>query len=202
MSLDRDAARALFGNAEPTPPAGHSPFAAASPFGAGADEDLIARVSGKSARKGPDWRLAAPVGVAALCAVAVLVVASRRDDARSGKTVAAVDIARPAAAPAPIAPSIDTPPIEIAEAAPPAPVVEPSAPTIRTRVRAEPARRAPPPRAVARAPSAADAAADVGAREPYVPPPSLGAPAQVTITPVAPPPVATPETPPATSPQP
>ncbi|MFA7262532.1 MAG: hypothetical protein WC068_05875 [Caulobacter sp.] len=182
MILDRDAARALFDNAAPMPAtAGGAPFAAPA-FTMAGDTAGYDRMSGRTARKGPDWRLIAPVGVAALCAVAVLVVASPRNDAEPGRTVAAADIARPAPTPAPVSPPIVEPPA-------PAP-----APVVRARaVRAEPARRAPAPRVVARAPSAADATADVSAREPYVPPPSLGAPAQVTVTPVAPPPVATPE---------
>src|SRR3990167_6120396 len=141
MSLDRDAARALFDQA-PAPAvtaSGSTPFASVSPFGE-PDEDLIARVEGRTHRRtGLDWRLIAPVGVAA---------------------------ARPARAP-------------------------------------PPARRAPPPRTMAAAPSVSEASADVSTREPYVPPPSLGAPVTVTPAPapVAPPPVVEPTPEPTTPPQ-
>lgn len=201
MTLDRDAARALFDNAEPMPVgANAAPFAAASPFAPAGDSlgDSAAydRMSGRTARKGPDWRLIAPVGVAALCGVAVLVVATQRTDTEPGKTVAASEITRPAPLPARIAPPIETAGL----AAPASSIVNPPAtrppPVIRARARPEPARRAPAPRTVAVAPSTADASADVSAREPYVPPPVLGAPAQVIVIPVAPAPTPQPVTPP------
>lgn len=195
MTLDRDAARALFDNAEPTPVgANTAPFAVTSPFepidssvgGPMGDPAAYDRMSGRTARKGMDWRLIAPVGVAALCGVAVLVVATQRPDVEPGKTVAASTITRPAPAPLPVAP-----PIETAAVSPPASsIVEPPAtqPTtvVRTRVRTEPARRAAAPRTVAVAPSASDASSNVSAREPYLPPPVLGAPAEVVVVPVAP----------------
>ena len=205
MSLDRDAARALFDQA-PAPAVtanGSTPFASVSPFGE-PDEDLIARVEGRThRRKGLDWRLIAPVGVAAACAVAVLVVVQTRDPAEPGKTVAA------SSPMAPLNPPSALPPVETAEiAAPPAAsIIEPPAAApaqvVRTAVRAAPARRAPPPRTMAAAPSVSEASADVSTREPYVPPPSLGAPVTVTPAPapVAPPPVVEPTPEPTTPPQ-
>lgn len=197
MTLDREAARALFGDAEPMPAAANAaPYAATPPFAPVGDPAAYDRMSGRTPRKGLDWRLIAPVGVAALCGVAVLVVATQRNDTAPGKTVAAADVTRPAPLPAPVAP-----PVETAAVTPPASsIVEPPAsrpaPVVRARVQAEPVRRAPAARTVAAAPSVADAAADVSAREPYVPPPVLGAPAQVVVTPVAPAPTPQPETPP------
>lgn len=181
MTLDRDAARALFDNA-PAPAAaagGATPFASASPFGE-ADTGFDARTSGRTARKGANWKLIAPVGVAAVCAVAVLVIAQTRDPAEPGRDVAASSVM------APLNPPPALPPVETAEAAAPpaASIVEPAAapaPVIRATVRTAPARRAPPPRTVAAAPSVSEASSDVSTREPYVPPPSLGAP--VTVTP-------------------
>lgn len=196
MTLDRDAARALFDNA-PAPAAsvgGSTPFAAASPFGE-ADTGLSDRMSGKSARKGPDWRLIAPIGVAGLCAVAVLVIAQTRDPAEPGKSVAVAEMAP--LTPPPILP----PPVETATVAtPPAssivdpPAVRP-APVVRTTVRAAPVRRAAPPRTVAAAPSAADASTNVSAREPqpYMATPSVVVPTPTPVTPAAPPPIVTPE---------
>lgn len=195
MTLDRDAARALFDSADPMPAtAGGAPFAASTPFAPVGNDALTARMNGRPVRKGPDWRLIAPVGVAALCAGAVLLVVSQRDDAEPGKTVASTEIARPLPAPTPMpAPA----PNETAAVTPPPSIVEPPAtrpaPVVRTQARSQPARRAPAPRTVAVAPSASDASANVSAREPYVPPPVLGAPAQVTITPAAPPPVTAPQ---------
>jgi hypothetical protein len=206
MTLDRDAARALFDNAQPMPAtAGGAPFAAAAPVASAGDEAVRDRMSGRVARKGPDWRLVAPVGVAALCAGAALLIASQRDPAEPGRTVAAAEITPPAAIPAPA--PLTPPPVEMAQATPPAssivaPPARTPAPVVRTRARSEPARRAPAPRAVAAAPSATDASADVSTREPYVPPPVLGAPAEVTVTPVAPPPAVTPDPAPLTPPQP
>lgn len=201
MTLDRDAARALFDKA-PAPAAtagGSTPFASVSPFGE-PDEDLMARVAGKThRRKGADWRLIAPVGVAAACAVAVLVIVQARDRAEPGKTVAA------SSPMAPLNPPSALPPVETAEvAAPPASsIIEPPAaapvPVVRAAVRATPARRTPPAQAVAAAPSAPDASSNVSAREPYVPPPSLGAP--VTVTPAPAPVVVEPAPEPTTPPQ-
>lgn len=194
MTMNRDAARALFDRA-PAPAAtagGATPFASVSPFGP-PDEDLIARVEGRTHRRNRlDWRLIAPVGVAAVCAVAVLVVAQIRDRAEPGKTVAA------SGPMAPLNPPSALPPVETAEvAAPPAAsIIEPPsdvpAPVVRTTVRATPARRAPPARTVAATPSASEASSNVSTRESYVPPPSLGAPVTVSPAPVAPPPVARP----------
>jgi len=211
MTLNRDAARALFDNAEPTPAGNGAPFAAASPFasvapfGDGASEPYAAATS-RPARKGADWRLIAPIGVAAVCAVAVLVIAQTRDTAEPGRTVAASEIVPPTPMPqaAPLTPA----PVETAALAPPAssivtpPATRP-APVAAARVRTEPARRAPAPRTVAAAPSAADASSDASTRVPYVPPPALGAPAVVTIAPPAPAPapVPTPEPQPVTPPQ-
>lgn len=189
MTLDRDAARALFDNA-PAPAAtagGATPFASASPFGE-ADTGFDARTSGGAARKGANWKLIAPVGVAAVCAVAVLVIAQTRDPAEPGRDVAASSVM------APLNPPSALPPVETAErAAPPAAsIIEPPAaapaPVVRTTVRAAPARRAPPPRTVAAAPSVSEASSDVSTREPYVPPPSLGAPVTVTPAPAPTPP--------------
>ncbi len=200
MSLDRDAARALFDNAAPMPAgAGGAAFASASPFAPAANDALTARMSGGSTRKSIDWRLAAPVGVAALCAGAALLIVSQRDPAEPGKTVATTEVTRPLPTPLPAAtPSPE--PVETAAAAPPSSIVAPPAarpaPAVRARVTPAPARRAPPPRTVAAAPSASDASSNVSAREPYVPPPSLGAP--VSVIPAAPPPVMTPDPAPVT----
>ena len=209
MTLNRDAARALFDNAEPTPATNDAPFAAASPFAAAApfgdtSNDTYAPAAARPARKGADWRLIAPIGAAAVCAVAVLVIVQTRDTAEPGRTVAASEIVPPMPQAVPLTPA----PVETAALAPPAssivtpPATRP-APVVATRVRAEPARRAPTPRTVAAAPSAADAAADASTRVPYVPPPVLGAPAVVTIAPPAPAPapVPMPEPQPVTPPQ-
>lgn len=201
MTLDRDAARALFDNAAPMPAnAGGAPFVSAAPFAPAGNDALTARMSG-SARKGPDWRLVAPVGVAALCAGAALLIIGQRDDARPGKDVAATTATRP------LPPPVAMPePVETAAVTPPAAaIVEPSAPppatAVRTRARSERAARPAPARRVAVAPSASDASSDVSAREPYVPPPVLDAPTPVIITPAAPPPVIAPEPQPETPPQ-
>lgn len=189
MTLDRDAARALFDNAPAaTTAGGATPFASASPFGE-ADTGFDARTSGRAARKGANWKLIAPVGVAAVCAVAVLVIAQTRDPAEPGRDVAASSVM------APLNPPPALPPVETAEVAtPPATsIVEPPAaapaPVVRATVRTAPARRAPPVRTVAAAPSATDASSNVSTYERYVPPPapSLGAPVTVTPAPVAPP---------------
>lgn len=191
MTLDRDAARALFDSADPMPAAGGgSAFATTSPF-APADNDASARMSGGAQRGRIDWRLVAPVGVAALCAGAALLLVTQRDPAEPGRTVAATEATQPLPTPLP-APAPLPEPVETA-AATPAPVIAPPAarPAPVVRARTAPARRATTePRAVATAPSAADASSNVSAREPYVPPPSLGAP--VTITPVAPTPAPAP----------
>jgi WAS/WASL-interacting protein len=201
MPLDRDAARALFDNAAPMPAgAGGAAFASASPFAPAANDALTARMSGGSTRKSIDWRLAAPVGVAALCAGAALLIVSQRDPAEPGKTVATTEVTRPLPTPLP-APTPLPEQVETATAAPPAssiaaPPAARSTPVVRARVTPAPARRAPPPRTVAAAPSASDASSNVSAREPYVPPPSLGAP--VSVIPAAPPPVMTPDPAPVT----
>ena len=184
MTLDRDAARALFDNAPASTatPGDATPFAVASPFG-DADTSFDARASGRTARKGPNWKLIAPVGVAAVCAVAVLVIAQTRDPAEPGRDVAASSVM------APLNPPSALPPVETAEVAtPPASsIVEPRAttpaPVVRTAARTAPVRRAPAPRTVAAAPSASDASSNASTYERYVPPPppSLGAP--VTVTP-------------------
>lgn len=191
MTLDRDAARALFDNA-PAPVAtagGSTPFASVSPFGE-TDEHMNARLEGRAhRRKGPDWRLIAPVGVAAVCAVAVLVVAQTRDPAEPGKDVAA------SSPMAPLTPPSALPPVETAEVVAPAaasiapPPAAAPAPVARTTVRTAPARQAPAPRSIAVAPSATDASSNVSTYERYVPPPapSLGAPVTVTPAPIAPP---------------
>lgn len=187
MTLDRDAARALFDNAAPMPVAAGG---SASPFAPAGNEALTARMSGLSARKGPDWRLVAPVGVAALCAGVVLVVVSQRDDAEPGKTVASSELTRPLPAPAAM-----PAPVEMAAVTPQSPKVEPQASrpasAVRAQARTAPARRAPAVGAVVAAPSAPDASANVSAREPYVPPPVLVAPTPVIIIPAPPPPVIT-----------
>lgn len=182
MTLDRDTARALFDNAEPMPAtANDSPFA---PQGGGYD-----RINSKSARKGVDWRFVAPVGVAAVFGAGALLIAGP-DRTETGKIDAVAPVA--VAARTPVAP----PPIETAEVAPPATLDTTSpAPTLRAAA-ATPARK-PAPRIVAQrptAPSAMDEAADVSAREPYVPGPSQ------IVTPAAPPPVVTPEPDPVTPP--
>lgn len=201
MTLDRDAARALFDNAPATPASvgGSTPFAAASPFGE-ADTSFDARTSGHTARTGPNWKLIAPVGVAALLAVAVLVVVQTRDPAEPGKTVAA------SSPMAPLNPPSALPPIETAEvAAPPASsiIAPPATPVVRTAVRTAPARRAPAPRTVAVAPSATDASSNVSTYERYVPPPapSLGAPVTITPAPAPPPIIAEPTPSPTIPPQ-
>jgi|GEM_PF-4141200 len=237
MTLDREAARALFANAEPTPSTDDSPFAPpASLFG---EPETVApttttapRASGAyratntkideppfaaaapftrdmpppSARKGVDWRLVAPLGVAAVCAGAIALFALPRDAAEEGRTVAAADItAPPAAAPMPVTPAepMETAAITPAPAATPAPVVE--------RVAAErPAVRRAPARQVAEreapvAPSATDPASSsyASVTAPVVAAPPLGAPPPVALTPASPPPAIqpVPAAPPAAEPQ-
>lgn len=180
MTLDRDSARALFDNA-PAPAAGvgvgATPLAAGSPFG---PADATPR---KPARKGPDWRLIAPVGVAAVLGGVAFLVTQSSDKAEPGRTVARSAIAQPAPAPLPPAPT----PVQVAEAGP-ATVDAPAAPVARSPTRAAPARRARPPAVVATAPSATESSADASANEyqRYVPPTEAAAP-------VPPPPVIAPQ---------
>lgn len=55
MTLDREAALALFGNAAPMPAtAGGAPFSSSPPFSPVGNDALTARMSGVSTRKGPD----------------------------------------------------------------------------------------------------------------------------------------------------
>lgn len=191
MTLDRDTARALFDNAGPMPAtAGGTSFASTSPFAPVGNDALSARMSGRSTRKGPDWRLIAPVGVAALCAGAVLLISSQRNDTQPGKTVAATATGSIPAAPptpAPIAPGR----VAMAVITPPASsIIEPPArtptPVVRLKPRAEPAHRAPVQRA---APPPAEVS---------VPAPSMTLPAPVEPTPE----VIVPAAPPVTMPQP
>lgn len=112
MTLDREAARALFG--EPPAPAAAveppyaTPRATASPF---AVNSAFERMNGRKTRKGVDWRMAAPVGVALVCIGAVALFAlPRGEQAIEGKTVAATEVVAPPAAP--------PPPLPMATAAP------------------------------------------------------------------------------------
>lgn len=203
MTLDREAARALFDNAETTPPS--APPIAATPRFASTRTDppayepvedapfiagpgVLERTNSPRARKGVDWRIVAPLGVAALCAGAVALFAIPRNDAVDGKTVAATDITAPPAAeplsppPADLATADNTDTVGPAATTAPAPVVKRAA----TRPTPVAVRRAPA-RQVAAAPSATDSASNVSAREPYVPTPTLGTPATVTLTPATPP---------------
>lgn len=206
MTLDRETARALFGDAPtPTPatagtaPAYVASTADASPFGDG--PSVFERMQSRKSRKGMDWRLAAPVGVAALCIGAVALFAlPRGDEAVEGKTVASAEIAPPPVAPAaPLTP-------EPAVATPtPEPVVTPTpAPTVqRAATTPRPAARRTTSTRVAAAPSAADAGSNVSATETSAPPPpSLGDPATVTLQPTQPAVTPTPVTPPVVEPQP
>lgn len=215
MTLDREAARALFDNAETTPSSAQ-PIAATPRFASTrtappayepvedapfiASAGVLERTNSPKARKGVDWRIVAPLGVAALCAGAVALFALPQNDAVDGKTVAATDITAP-----PVAEPLTPPPADLATAAntpaavtpAPAPVVERAA----SRPAPVAARRAPA-RQVAAAPSATDSASNVSAREPYVPTPTLGAPAAVTLTPAAPAPTPPSIVEPAPAPQP
>jgi hypothetical protein len=201
MTLDREAARALFGEA-PAPAASGAPYAAEarpSPFAtAGAAE----RPTGRRSRDGIDWRLVAPVGVAVTCIAAVAIFALPRNDrAVEGATVAATEVVAPPVAPAP-------PPVETAAVTPPAEVTPtpPAAPTVQRAAAPRPAavRRAPS-RTVAVAPSAVQSASNVSATEAAAPPPpTLGAPAAVDLTPAmpaAPPPFVEPTPTPTPEPQ-
>lgn len=199
MTLDREAALALFGNAAPMPAtAGGAPFSSSPPFSPVGNDALTARMSGVSTRKGPDWRLVAPIGIAALCAGAVLVITAQGDNARPGKSVAATPAPRPVAMAATARP-VEPAPIEATPVAPPPLVVETPAarpaPEIRARS-AEPARRASPAR---RAEVAPTPPADTSVHEPYVPPPApVATPVEPTtppviVAPAAPPPIVAPE---------
>ncbi|MFZ5669026.1 MAG: hypothetical protein ACOY4K_06005 [Pseudomonadota bacterium] len=192
MSLDRDAARALFEKAPP-PPAEATPIVGqpVAPDGeipiTAADAGVYERMThSHSPRRRLDWRYAAPVAVAAVCAgVAIAVASYRGGSVRPGADVARTEIVAPPTAPQPIAP----PPVETA-ALTPEPVPEPAAPApaARAAVRQAPAaRRAPTAPRIAAAPSALESATNVSGRESYVPPPALGTPAQVTLTPPPPP---------------
>ena len=225
MTLDREAARALFDNAEtttlePTPVTTARPIyveprttAKTAPVAAPVEEEsflagpsAFERMNSPKVRKGPDWRIVAPIGVAAVCAGAVALFAlPQNNQTVEGRTVASSEIApAPVTAPEPVTPPADlatadnTPAPAAAVAPAPAPVVQRAA----SRPAPVAARRAPA-RQVAAAPSAEDSATNVSAREPYVPTPTLGAPAAVTLTPTtpAPAPVVQP-TPPVTEPEP
>lgn len=188
MTLDRETARALFGEAPTTAPAGAAPVAAPRPdaslFGdAPATYDRPRTRSAPKSGKGVDWRLAAPVGVAVLCIGAVALFAlPRNDPAVEGRTVASADIAPPPVAPpAPLTPAVPEPAATVAPT--PAPTVQ----RVAAAPRPTPAPRRAPVR-VAAAPSAADTATDVSATEPTAPPPpSLGEPAAVSLQPATPP---------------
>lgn len=235
MTLDREAARALFANAEPMPSTDDSPFApptslfgepdttapAAAPRAAGAYRATNTRIDEPpfaasapftrdapppSARKGVDWRLVAPLGVAAVCAGAIALFALPRDTAEEGRTVAAADItAPPAATPLPVTP------VEPADMAATAPVVSEPAPVVERVAATRPAaaRRAPARQTAEReapvAPSATDPASSsyASVTAPAVAAPTLGAPPPVALTPASPPPAIepVPVTPPATEPQ-
>jgi len=171
MTLDREAARALFGEAPAATPVEGAPYAAqtqASPFAGGS---AAGRVNGRRDRQAIDWRLVAPVGVAVACIAAIAMFAiPRGDQAVEGKTVAATEVVAPPLAPAPK-------PMEAAAVVTPEPVVQRAV------------RRAPA-RTVAAAPNAVDSGVNVSATESAAPPaPTLGAPAAVDLTPVAPPPI-------------
>lgn len=197
MTLDREAARALFG-VDPTPAAAApgAPYAAAAPRAAAAQASPFAtnsafeRMDGRTDRKGVDWRLVAPVGIAVVCIGAIALFAlPRSDQAVEGKTVAAAEVVAPPLAPTPT-------PMETAAVTPPAVVTpEPAAAPVLQRTAApRPAvtRRAPA-RTVAAAPSAAESGVNVSTVAPSAPPPpTLGAPAAVDLTPsmpAAPPPI-------------
>ena len=184
MTLDREAARALFG-VDPTPAAATvgAPYAAATPRPAAAADtspfatnSAFERVNSRTGRKSVDWRLVAPVGVAVVCIGAIVLFAiPRGDQAIEGKTVAAAEVVARPLAPTPA-------PMETAAVTPPA--VAPPEPA---------ATRRGPARAVAAAPSAAESGVNVSDVAPSAPPPpTLGAPAAVDLTPsmpAAPPPI-------------
>lgn len=222
MTLDREAARALFDNAETTPTPTAAPAAARplyveprpaarvapeavdeTPFVA-AGSPYERMNGGAKTRKGLDWRIAAPLGAAALCAGAVALIVIPRNDTVDGKTVASSEIvAPPMAQPAPVpAPaemaatdSIDTP----APAAMPAPTPAPTVQRASSRPAPVAVRRAPAREVAAAAPSASDSASNVSAREPYLPTPTLGAETPVALTPTTPAPAPT-ATPPIVAP--
>lgn len=231
MTLDREAARALFANAEPLSPSDAgpaaaprtatrvaperrtiesdptpfasdtSPFAAASPFAPSATEVRT------PVRKGVDWRLVAPLGVAAVCvgAIALFAMPQVQNNAEEGRTVASTDITAP-----PVAPPVTPAPIAPVETAAvtPAPAMTPAspAPTVQRATTPRPAAKRAPTRQTAEreAPAAAPSASDPASSSyasvtvPAVAPPSLGAPVTVTPTP-APQPM--PATPPVAEPQ-
>lgn len=181
MTLDREATRALFGEA--TAAAG-APYATqtATPVTA---NSAFERMNG---RKGVDWRLVAPVGVAVVCIGAIALFALPRGDrAVEGRTVAATELVAP-----PLAPTSAL--MESAVVAPPAIVTpQPAATPVAQRAATRPAAvRRTPARTVAAAPSAAETGVNVSATEPAAPPaPTLGAPAVIELRPalpVAPPP--------------
>jgi hypothetical protein len=165
MTLDRDAARALFGMDSTSAPAvaGAAPFAStADTFGA--EPAPYVPTQRRLARKGPDWRLIAPVAVALVCAGGVALFALPRDEAQPGRTVASTEIMAPPVAP-PIAEPATAPTDAIAT-----PVAE-TAPTARIErpvAKPTPARRAPA-RQVAVAPSAADAGVNASSTEVVTP---------------------------------
>lgn len=198
MTLDRETARALFGEAPPVSASATTVAAEPSPF---AEAGVYERLQGhkaRPARRGVDWRLAAPVGVAVVCIGAIALFAlPRSDDAVEGKTVAASEIAPPPAAPAaplPVAPA----PVETAAVTPaPAPVVQRAATPPRPAARRAPTRTT----VAAAAPSATDSGSNVSATAPAAPPPpSLGAPTTVTLQPSTSP-MPAPATPPVVEPQ-
>ncbi|ATQ42212.1 hypothetical protein [Caulobacter mirabilis] len=199
MTLDRETAKALFANPELNPtPAGTEtppPFAASTSLGS----------ASRAKRGGFDWRLVAPLGVAAVCAGAIALVALPRDQAQEGRTVAASDLTAPPVTPPPAEPEPVAATPAAAEAL--APSLPPSAersPVVKQAAAQPKARAEPAPRRIAkrdepspRAASVEEATADVSATAPVAAPsappapalgaPALGAPATVTLTPAAPP---------------
>lgn len=185
MTLDREAARALFGEAPAETAVDGAPYTAQTPASPFAGNSASGRVTGRRDRQSIDWRLVAPVGVAMVCIAGIAMFAiPRGDQAVDGNTVAATELVAPPAAPAPM-------PMETAAVAPlavvtPEPVIQRAAALPRpAAVRRAPAR-------TAAAPSAAESGVNVSATESAAPPaPTLGAPAAVDLTPttpVAPPP--------------
>lgn len=219
MTLDRETAKALFANAEPmpeTPRATTRPVIderaspAAAPF---APEAPFATTSAygqtrSPKRSGVDWRLVAPLGVAAVCAGAIALVALPRDPAEEGRTVAASDITSPPTTPLPVDPEpVAATPQAAEDLAPSVPSVTQAA-TPRQAARSEPAPRrvAERPAPAPRAASADDASANVSAVAPMASQaptaPTLGAPATVTLTPATPAPAPQPVVTPMPEPQP
>ncbi|MDO9474487.1 MAG: hypothetical protein Q7J28_15670, partial [Caulobacter sp.] len=121
MTLDREAARALFGEAPAATPVEGAPYAAqtqASPF---AGASAAGRVSGRKDRQAIDWRLVAPVGVAVVCIAAIAMFAMPRgNQAVEGQTVAATELVAPPPAPAPMPMETAAPPAAVT----PEPVVQ------------------------------------------------------------------------------